>query len=272
MAFANAALLARAPAPFVGLETTHISSLSAPAHRESSTVARAPGAVRSTFHGSATCVWLGRHRGLRPSQNDTEVRRRAERLTITGQSDAQAEVISDDDVLDEDKRLVISWDEVTQLAGDVVQQLKESLHGNSARRTYDLLLAITRGGMVPGCLVSEALELRQCLTASVMFYTGNAAGLTLETPAFLQFPNDVIFEGKKVLLVDDCWDTGSTIMAVKDRVLRAGASSVTVAVLHWKSTESKFPDDKPDFFARETDATWLVYPWENEASGLGKIG
>jgi len=161
-------------------------------------------------------------------------------------------------------RTQFTWDEIEQHAREVARKLREYCNGKPPRKVFDVVLAITRGGLVPGCLLSEALELRQLLTASVMFYTGQAAGLTLEAPAFLQFPNDNLFLGKHVLLVDDVWDSGCTATAVRSRLQRAGASQVTVAVLHYKPAENKFPPERPDFYAVETDA-WIVYPWEPEA-------
>eukprot|EP00274_Cyanoptyche_gloeocystis_P005757 CAMPEP_0196655910 /NCGR_PEP_ID=MMETSP1086-20130531/10950_1 /TAXON_ID=77921 /ORGANISM="Cyanoptyche gloeocystis , Strain SAG4.97" /LENGTH=288 /DNA_ID=CAMNT_0041988449 /DNA_START=153 /DNA_END=1019 /DNA_ORIENTATION=- len=161
-------------------------------------------------------------------------------------------------------RTQFTWEEIEQHAREVARKLREYCGGKPPRRVFDVVLAITRGGLVPGCLLSEALELRQLLTASVMFYTGQAAGLTLEAPAFLQFPNDNLFQGKHVLLVDDVWDSGCTATAVRSRLQRAGASKVTVAVLHYKPAENKFPPECPDFYAVETDA-WIVYPWEPEA-------
>src|ERR687884_669038 len=36
---------------------------------------------------------------------------------------------------------------------------------------YDVMLVITRGGMVPACIISERLNLRNILVAAVKFYT-----------------------------------------------------------------------------------------------------
>src|SRR5258708_39159107 len=86
-------------------------------------------------------------------------------------------------------------------------------------RSYDVMLVITRGGMVPACIVSERLNLRNTLVAAVMFYT--AQEHTLDKPIFLQFPADPIINGKKVLIVDDVWDSGRTIMAGGGRAVRS---------------------------------------------------
>ncbi|WP_342397141.1 phosphoribosyltransferase family protein [Candidatus Chlorohelix sp.] len=125
---------------------------------------------------------------------------------------------------------------------------------------YDNILVITRGGMVPACLISEKTNIRNILVAAVMFYEGQKRR---DEPIFLQFPEDSQVYGHKVLVVDDVWDTGQTVMVVRERLLRAGAK-VDVAVLHFKPSNSQFPPtEKPDFYAEETDA-WIVYPWDPE--------
>jgi len=62
-----------------------------------------------------------------------------------------------------------------------------------------------------------------------------------------------------VLVVDEVWDSGTTIAAVVGRVRQAGGEPVT-AVLHFKPARSRV-DLVPDFHAVETDA-WVVYPFK----------
>lgn len=126
--------------------------------------------------------------------------------------------------------------------------------------TYDVMLVITRGGMIPACLISERLNIRNILVAAVQFYTG--IGQTLEAPVYLQFPSDALLAGQSVLIIDDVWDSGRTAMSVKERVRVAGGDA-ELAVLHYKPRSSKFPTERPDYFAELTD-DWIVYPWDDE--------
>lgn len=143
----------------------------------------------------------------------------------------------------------LTWTQIEELSLRLADRLMD---------TYDVLLVITRGGLVPACIVSERLNLRNILVAAVMFYSADEQ--TLDNPIFLQFPSDPLLRGKKVLIVDDVWDSGRTIMAVRDRVVAAGGQPVT-AVLHYKPAKSKFSDARPEYFVDETDA-WIVYPWD----------
>lgn len=150
-----------------------------------------------------------------------------------------------------------TWERIDSL---VNEQLIPQLNGDD----YDAVLAITRGGMIPACLVSESLGIRNVMTAAVMFYT--AVEQTLEAPIFLQFPEDAILVGKRILIVDDVWDSGRTAVNVRERVKRARGMP-TVAVIHYKPHKSLYPEDKPDFYAMETDE-WIVYPWDPDRQEL----
>lgn len=150
----------------------------------------------------------------------------------------------------------LTWDEIERLVKD---RLIPQLTGH-----YDAVLGITRGGMIPACIVSEVMDIRNVLTAAVMFYTG--VEQTLPEPIFLQFPEDVLLVGKRILIVDDVWDSGKTAHSVRERVRRAGGQP-TVAVIHYKPAQSRFPGDGPDIVAQELEG-WIVYPWDPERERL----
>ncbi len=146
---------------------------------------------------------------------------------------------------------ILGWDDITREVDDLVHRIGAG---------YDAMLVITRGGMVPACLISERLDIRNILVAAVQLYTG--IGTTLDAPIFLQFPSDSLLNGKRILVVDDVWDSGRTAMCVRQRIQSAGGIP-TLAVLHYKPRASRFPDEQPDFYAELTD-DWLVYPWDED--------
>jgi hypoxanthine phosphoribosyltransferase len=153
----------------------------------------------------------------------------------------------------------LSWHELETLVRALAAQLDDR---------YDGMLVITRGGMIPAALISQLRNWRNILVAAVQFYTG--IDETLEVPLFLQFPSDPLVHGKRLLVVDDVWDSGRTIAAVKARLLAAGAIP-EVAVLHFKPARSRVPG-QPDYFVEQTDE-WIVYPWDlpaRDADGAGR--
>lgn len=151
--------------------------------------------------------------------------------------------------------LYVSWSEVEQMSRKVVEQ--------TIGMKFDLVLAITRGGLTPAGLICEALHLRNILTVTVIYYSEHGKpfyGLT--EPRFLSFPPMDALEGRSVLIIDDVWDSGLTARTVRSRVLRAHPRNVKVAVLHFKPDCNQFAGDAPDFYA-ETTNDWIFYPWES---------
>jgi hypoxanthine phosphoribosyltransferase len=147
------------------------------------------------------------------------------------------------------EKLVVTWSDLDRLVGELAERV---------RGGYDVMLAITRGAMVPAGMLAYRLGIRNILVAAVAFY--DDAGDRAESPAFLQFPPASLLRGKRVLIVDEVWDTGSTIQAVIDRVRRAGWRPTT-AVLHYKPGNSGV-SSVPDHFVVATDA-WVVYPFKS---------
>ena len=143
---------------------------------------------------------------------------------------------------------IVSWPDLERL----VKELARQVGGE-----HDVLLAITRGGLVPAGMLAYLLGHRDILVAAVAFYDDH--GQPGDQPAFFQFPADPLLRGKRVLIVDEVWDTGTTIEAVVERVRLAGGSPTT-AVLHYKPGRSKV-QSTPDHHVVSTDA-WVVYPFK----------
>jgi uncharacterized protein len=150
---------------------------------------------------------------------------------------------------EDDGKRYLSWGDVESLVNRLVEKLPSD---------YDHLLVVTRGGMIPAALVSQLIGIRDILVAAVMFYSGPDA--RLPEPLFLQFPDDPLVAGKRILVVDDVWDSGGTCVAVVERLKRAGANP-EVAVLHYKPQRSDFPSRRPDYYVEETP-DWIIYPWQ----------
>jgi len=147
------------------------------------------------------------------------------------------------------ERDIVTWDDLDRL----VEGLADRLAGEH----FDLMLAITRGGLVPAGMLAYRLRIRNILVAAVEFYED--AGQPGPHPTFLQFPADPLLRGQRILVVDEVWDSGTTIHAVTERIRQAGGEPTT-AVLHYKPSRSAVPG-APDVHAVTTDA-WVVYPFK----------
>jgi hypoxanthine phosphoribosyltransferase len=149
------------------------------------------------------------------------------------------------------RKELLAWEEVERLIDHLTPQFKID---------FDAMVIITRGGVIPGGMIAEALDIKDVLTASVDFPLQQKADRLLAWPQFIQFPEDSQLDGRRVLVVDDVWGSGRTITAVKNRVAAAGGYPFT-CVLHYNPYRSLFGRAEPDYYAAVTDA-YIIYPWE----------
>lgn len=144
--------------------------------------------------------------------------------------------------------LVLTWEDLDALVARLA---------SSVGRDFDLVLAITRGGLVPAGMLAYRLGLREILVAGVEFYRDG--GGTHERPVIGHFPSDELLAGRRVLVVDEVWETGETMTEVLARLRDAGATP-TSAVIHWKPGRSRV-EGAPDHHAA-TVHDWVTYPYK----------
>lgn len=159
------------------------------------------------------------------------------------------------------RREILTWEEVDRLIDHLLPQFETE---------FDAMVIITRGGLIPGGMLAEALNLNYILTAAVDFPSQVALERVklVAWPKFLQFPEEGLLAGRRTLIVDDVWGSGRTMTAVRARVLAAGATPYT-CVLHFNPHRSLFGSLRPDYYAAITDA-YIVYPWEIDR-GIDKV-
>lgn len=158
---------------------------------------------------------------------------------------------------------VLTWNDIDLLIDHLVPQFDI---------IFDAMILITRGGIIPGGLIAEALDIEEILTASIDFPVESQTGDNAENPhkflalpQFIQFPAESVLCEKRILIMDDVWGSGRTISTVKNRVKGAYGIPYT-GVLHFNPNRNLFGTEKPDFYAAITDA-YIIYPWEID---LGK--
>ncbi len=155
------------------------------------------------------------------------------------------------------RREVLTWNDVDKLIDHLIPQFETE---------FDAMIVITHGGIVPGGILAEALKINDLFIASVDFPNElesekqREMNRLLAWPQFLQFPEDELVRGRRMLVVDDVWGSGRTMTAVKNRITGAAGIAYTT-VLHFNPYRSLFGTLRPDYFAATTDAH-IVYPWE----------
>ena len=150
---------------------------------------------------------------------------------------------------DTQKREILSWNDVDRLIDHLIPQFEGE---------FDGLLMITKGGLVPGGILSEAMGITHVLTASVYF--PDDVDQKLAWPTFVQYPADTLLTGRRILVVDDIWANGRAIMIVQGRLHAAGCKFET-AVLHYRMKSNLFPNTGPTYYGAVTDR-YIIYPWE----------
>ncbi len=146
-------------------------------------------------------------------------------------------------------REVLTWRDIDKLIDHLMPQF---------RGEFDGLLMITKGGLIPGGILSEAMDIKHVLTASVYF--PDDVDQKLAWPTFMQFPPDTLLTDRRILIVDDIWGNGRAIMIAKGRLAAVGCESET-AVLHYRPSSNLFRDTGPDYYGAITNR-YIIYPWE----------
>ena len=144
--------------------------------------------------------------------------------------------------------LTISWEDLDALVAELA---------TAVGRDHDLVVAITRGGLVPAGMLAYRLDLREILVAGAEFY--RSEGGTHPAPVIGHFPDASLLAGQRVLVVDEVWETGETMTEVMARVRAAGGTAVS-AVIHYKPGRSRVAG-APDHWAA-TVHDWVTYPYK----------
>jgi hypoxanthine phosphoribosyltransferase len=120
----------------------------------------------------------------------------------------------------------------------------------------EIVLGIAKAGVIPGVVVASIL---QCEFSS-MAVTRREAGAP---PVLVAGPPPSI-RGRRVLVVDETCDTGSTMKLALNEVRALQPAEVRSAV------SFKTGDYTPDFYAFETE-NFIILPWDREIIQDGEL-
>ena len=120
----------------------------------------------------------------------------------------------------------------------------------------EIVLGIAKAGVIPGVVVASIL---QCDFAS-MVVTRNEAG----APPVLVTGPPASIRGRRILIVDETCDTGSTMKLALSEVRALNPAEVRTAV------SFKTGEYAPDFHAFETE-NFIILPWDREIIQNGEL-
>jgi len=141
------------------------------------------------------------------------------------------------------KTYPISWEQLHRDSKALAWRLVEL-------QTWQGIVAITRGGLVPASIIARELEIRLVDTVCVSSYDYQQQGET----TVLKRPET---DGDGWLLIDDLVDTGKTARIVRNVLPEA----------HFATVYAK-PAGRPivdTFITEVSQDTWILFPWDTES-------
>jgi hypoxanthine phosphoribosyltransferase len=175
------------------------------------------------------------------------------------------------------------YQQITEMVNDISFQM----YKDNWRPDY--IVGLTRGGLVPAVIMSNALGIpMETLKVSLRDSDSESeSNLWMAEDAFgYDYPNEIVEthptsiygeegQGKNILILDDINDTGATLDWIKQdwqsscmpnssKWLQVWGNNVRIAVLI-DNLSSDF-SGKVDYSAKEInkaeDDSWIVFPWE----------
>jgi hypoxanthine phosphoribosyltransferase len=152
----------------------------------------------------------------------------------------------------------MTLDEFNQAINKIRQQI------DNENATFDLIIGLSRGGLVPAVFLSHQLNIPM-LVADVTHELSMGDNIASHSNTIPVIPKDI----KSILVVDDIVDSGNTILALYEN-LKTDAS-LTVAALYVKVLAEDYLIDNTctrfkgciaaNIIAPDNDE-WIDFPWE----------
>lgn len=125
-------------------------------------------------------------------------------------------------------------------------------------QTCDVIIAIGRGGLVPGTITSYHLDCDLYNFCLKSYKDGTAGSIVKKQIPDLIFNEN--YREKKVVVIDDLSDRGNTLHTVKKHLDMYAFKDYKFATLYTKSSTTF----KPDYYIKNFDDNiWLDFPWES---------
>jgi xanthine phosphoribosyltransferase len=144
------------------------------------------------------------------------------------------------------KAFPVSWDQFHRDARALTWRLADS-------GPFDVIVCVTRGGLVPAAIVARELGIRLIETVCVASYQGTRQG---DLSVLKSIASEIRArpEGKGILIVDDLVDTGRTAKVVRDLIPGAHFATVYAKPLGRPMVDTYITEVSQD--------TWIYFPWD----------
>ena len=147
------------------------------------------------------------------------------------------------------KTFPISWEQLHRDSKALAWRLVDM-------KSWQGIVTITRGGLVPASIIARELEIRLVDTVCISSYDARDQGEST-------ILKSVDMDGEDWLLVDDLVDTGQTARIVREMLPKA----------HFATVYAK-PEGRPlvdTFITEVSQDTWILFPWDTESQFVQPI-
>ena len=145
---------------------------------------------------------------------------------------------------DSPKKYPVTWDQIHRDAKALAWRLLD-------QKDYKGIVAVTRGGMIPACIIARELNLRLIETFCVSSYDNKD-----QREADVLKGLEHIGDGEGWLVVDDLVDTGNTFKIIREHLPKAHFSCVYAKPKGVPTTDT--------FVTEVSQDTWVYFPWDME--------
>ncbi len=153
------------------------------------------------------------------------------------------------DFLPHEKGFHVSWDQMHRDSRALAWRLDGQGPGEGG--SWKAVVGITRGGMVPACIVARELDIRVVDTISVKSYDHQSQS----SASVLKAPDEALVgDGTGVLVVDDLVDSGKTLELVRKLYPKAHFATVYA--------KPKGREQVDTFITEVSQDTRIFFPWD----------
>ena len=154
---------------------------------------------------------------------------------------------------------VLSWKEIDQQ----VELLCENLQG----KAVDVIVGITRSGLIPAVMIAHRLAIRDLVPIEIRRTVSDDVQSSKTEPRFLGDVPVEALAGKRVLLVDDIVGEGRTLLHARERLEGVAQEVIScVLVVNRQNLGAREPGEVVDLHACQVRG-WTRFPWESPREG-----
>lgn len=141
------------------------------------------------------------------------------------------------------KDFPVSWEEIHRNSKALAWRLNEI-------KEWKGIIAITRGGMVPACIVARELDIKLIETFCISSYDHKDQ----RSSNIIKSPD--ADDGEGWLVIDDLVDTGGTFKVAREHLPKAHYACVYAKPMAINTTDT--------FVTEVSQDTWIHFPWDME--------